>query len=265
MKNISRETEEKLARSLTYETVEILPFLPYLLQDFWELGSEPDQIAELIKKYINISGETEILDLACGKGAVSVKVAQKLGVKVKGIDLIPEFIEYARQKVREFYVDDLCEFLIDDINEAVKTEKDYDCVIYGAVGSDVLGGPAATLNKLKATIKPGGYILMHEAFITDESKRENIKYFKDAYITEQQWQALFKEAGLELIATVLGDSSGNPSSDPGMAAITARANELMDKHPNKKAIFAGYIRSQQKEYDDIDNNLVCVTWVLRKL
>ena len=97
MKNITRETEEKLARSLSWETTELLPFLPYLLQDFWELGSDPDVMTELIEKYAGASEKIRILDLACGKGAA---------------------------------------------------------------GSDVLGGPAEALNKLKATVKPGGCILI---------------------------------------------------------------------------------------------------------
>jgi len=265
MKNITRETEEKLARSLSWETTELLPFLPYLLQDFWELGSNPDVMAELIHKYVSISDKTRILDLACGKGAVSVKVAGKLRVKVKGIDLIPEFIEYAAQRAKEFYVDDLCEFLLDDINEAVKTEKDYDCVVFGAVGPDVLGGPAETLNKLKATVKPGGYILIEEGYIPDEGKREYIRYNRDAYFPEQYWMALFKEMGLELIETASGHSEGDLDSESGLAAITARAEELIEKHPDKKALFEGYIRNQQNEYDDIDDSLVCVTWILRKL
>ena len=50
-----------------------------------------------------------------------------------------------------------------------------------------------------------------------------------------------------------------------MAAITARANELIKKHPDKKEIFEGYIRSQQNEYDDIDDSLVAVTWILKKI
>jgi SAM-dependent methyltransferase len=265
MKNITKETEEKLVRSLSWETTELLPFLPYLLQDFWELGSNPDVMAELIIKHVGISDKTRILDLACGKGAVSVKAAQKLRVRVKGIDLIPEFIQYAVQKAKEFNVYDLCEFLIDDINEAIKTEKDYDCVIYGAVGPDVLGSPAEALNKLKATVKPGGYILIEEGYIPDEGKREHIRYNRDAYFFEQQWMDSFKETGLELVETASGHSEGNLDSDSGMAAITARANELIEKHPNKRTIFEGYIRNQQNEYNDIDDSLVCVTWVLRKL
>ena len=262
---MTSEIEERLACSLTgAKLTEIIPFLSYLLQDFWELGSDPAVMAELIDKHIRTPENARILDLGCGKGAVSVKIAQKLRAKVKGIDLIPEFIKFAAQKANEFNVDNLCEFAIGDINEAVKTETEYDCVVFGAVGN-VLGSPAETLNKLKATIREGGYILMEEAYLPDGGNRENLKYDYE-YLTERQWVALFKEAGLELVETASGDGVGTGSLDnnSGMAAITARANELIDKHPNMKEVFEGYVRNQQNEYDDIENSLVCVTWVLKK-
>ena len=257
---MKKETQEKLAGSLSAETTDLLPFLPYLFQDFWELGIDPDVMTELINKHVSLSESTRILDLACGKGAVSVRLAKKLRAKVKGIDLIPEFIEYAAQKSREFNVDDLCEFTIGDINEAVKNEKGYDCVVFGAIG-DVLGNPTETINALKATVKQGGYLLLDNYH----------------FISEKQWTALFKETGLELIETVYDDSwvksDGSDSfqlisdSDLGMAAIAKRANELILQHPDKKAMFEGYIRSQQNEYDDLENqdSLNNVTWILKKL
>ena len=261
---MKRETQEKLACSLTAETTELVPFLPYLLQDFWELGSDPEVMIKLIEKHVSLSEDFKILDLACGKGAASIKIAQKLRVRVKGIDLIPDFIEFATQKARELNVAGLCEFAVEDINDAVKKEMDYDCVILGAVG-DVLGVPAQTLNKLKATVKPGGYILIDEGYLSDEGKREDVRYNNTVFLTGRQWDALFEETGLELIETVHVGSSGNLDSDWGMAAITARANELVEVHPDKKEIFDGYVRSQQNEYGDIDNNIVCVTWILRKV
>ena len=261
---MSNEIEEKLASSLTgAKAADIIPFLPYLLQDFWELGSDPAIMAELIEKHIRLSENTRMLDLGCGKGAVSVKIARKLRVRVKGIDLMPEFIGFAAQKAKEWGVDDLCEFAVGDINEAVKTEAEYDCVIFGAVGN-VLGSPIETLTKLKATIKDGGYILMDDAYLPDGSNGENIKYDYYDYLTESQWMELFKEAGLELIESDFREGSANLSSDSGMAAITARADELTTKHPDKKDMFEGFVQNQQNEYDDIENNLVCVTWVLRK-
>jgi len=50
-----------------------------------------------------------------------------------------------------------------------------------------------------------------------------------------------------------------------MELITKRANELILKHPDKKEMFEGYIKSQQDEYDDIDNSISTVTWILKKL
>ncbi|HNT04445.1 MAG TPA: class I SAM-dependent methyltransferase, partial [Bacillota bacterium] len=80
------EVEEKLAKSLTGETTELIPYLPYLLQDLWELGSDPKEIIKLIRKNIRKVKDLKILDLACGKGAVSVKLAKELGCHVQGID-----------------------------------------------------------------------------------------------------------------------------------------------------------------------------------
>ena len=262
---LTRENEERLAFSLSAETTALLPFLPYLLQDFWELGSDPDVMADMISKYVSISDKTRVLDLACGKGAVSVKVAQKLQVKVKGIDLMPEFIGYAEQKAKEFNVDDLCEFFIGDINEAVKTEKDYDCVVFGAAGVDVLGGPAKALRKLKATVKPGGFILIEEGYIPDDGKRDNIRHNADTYYPLQHWMVLFKEVGLELVETASGHNEGDLDNVTGLAAIVARADELIKEYPDKRTIFEDYVRDQRNEYADIDDSLVCVTWVLKRL
>ena len=263
---MTKETKEALACSLTADTTELLPFLPYLLQDFWELGSDPKLMIQLIKKHVALTPETRVLDLACGKGAVSVKVADQLRVKVKGIDILPEFIEYANQKAREYNLADLCEYVVGDINEAVNNEKDYDVVIFGAAGI-VLGKPAEMLSKLKSVVKPGGYILIEESYLPDNVSQSDIKCNSYELLHGDQWDALFKEAGLELIEASTdkdGEIPASGNSDVGMAFITARANELALKHPEKKEIFEGYVRGQQNEYDDIENTFICVTWMLRK-
>ena len=258
--NMTKETEEKLACSLTAETTELLPFLPYLLQDFWELGSNPDVVIELIEKHVTLSRNTRILDLACGKGAIAVKAAQKLGVNVKGVDLIPDFVEDAGHKAKAYHVGDLCEFVVGDVNEAAQTERDYDCVIFGAAGN-VLGDPSEMLDKLKAVIKTGGYILIEECYLPDDGKQEDVRYTNYAFLTEKCWMDLFKEKGLDLVETTESEESDR---DSGMANIITRAGELMEQHPDKKAMFEGYIRSQQNEYDDIDHSLVGATWILKK-
>jgi len=255
-----------LAGSLTADTVDLLPYLPYLLQDFWELGSDPLAMVKILQEREGLEKGARVLDLACGKGAVAVRVAEKLQLHVKGIDLISEFIEYAKGKAEEHGVDELCEFIVGDINEAVCNEIDYDAVILGGVG-DVLGDPAQTLAKLKETIKVGGYILIDECYLSENASQADMQWDNYEYLTKQQWEALFKDAGLGLIAETSGDELGggeNLSPDEGLAAIRRRAGELSAQQPNKKPMFDAYVESQRSEYEDIDNNLVGVVWLLQK-
>ena len=258
---MNKETAEKLARSLTAETTELIPYLPYLLQDFWALGSVPESIAELVEKYVCPSESTRILDLACGKGAVSINIAQRLQMKVKGIDITSAFIEFAANKAKELGVNELCEFVEADINEAVKTEAGYDCVIFVSAGN-LLGDTAETLHRLKTTVKSGGYLLIEDAYLSDNSSSEDIKFHYE-YLTKAQWITLFESAVLDLLETVYYNNP-NLNEESEMAAISARANELIEKYPEKKEMFEGYIRSQQNEYDDLDDSLTCAVWVLRK-
>ena len=264
---MTNETREKLAASLTAETTELIPFLPYLLQDFWEIGSEPSIMIGLLKEYADLPKDAKVLDLACGKGAVSVKMAHQLGFQIKGIDIIPDFVKFALEKADEYNVGHLCEFGVGEINEAVMVERDYDVVILGAVGN-VLGDPAETLQKLKSTIKVGGYILIDECYLPDDGSQDDVQYKNYEFLSQSQWANLFKDSGLILVKAITGDDLAvieNPDSKVGMAHITKRAKELISKHPEKKPIFEGYINSQQAEYDDLDNNLAPVVWLLRKM
>jgi len=265
---MTNDTAQKLAASLTAESTELIPFLPYLLQDFNELGSSPAVMIDLLERHAafgrQIAAPAKVLDLACGKGTVSVAVAAKFQVKVKGVDLLPDFLEASAKLAAKRSVADLCEFAFADVNEAVQTERGYDCVIFGAAGN-ILGNPAEMLAKLKTVIKPGGLILIDEGFLPDGGSQADVCYDNYELLTESKWHELFAEAGLELLETV-PDSEKNENADTamGMAYITTRANELIKKHPDKRELFEGYIQSQQNEYDDIDNNITCVTWILRK-
>ena len=256
------ETDEKLARSLTAETTDLLPFLPYLLQDLWELGSSPRDMIKLMQKHMPISPDTRILDIACGKGAISVRVAKSLGVSVRGYDLLPDFIEYAKRKADEWGVGHLCSFVQGDANEVVGKVSGYDCVIFGAAGN-ILGDPADTLQKLSGTIKPGGCILIDEAYLPEGTSNSDVKYQNYDYLTREQWLRLFKASGLELLEEL--QNTGDYDFDSDNKAIARRAAELIAKHPEKREMFEGYIASQLDECEDLESNITAITWILKKV
>lgn len=247
--------EEKLAKSLTAESVELIPHLPYLLQDLWELGSSPKDMLEMITKHIRISKDMRVLDLACGKGAVSVNLAKELGCKVKGIDLIPEFIDFAVKKAREYGVEELCEFEVGDITKSVTAEKNYDIVILVAVG-DVLGNAEETVTLLKSTVIKGGYIIIDDAYGNEETHT--------GYPTREQWLGIFSRTGVRLIADkVIEDDELENLNDIQQELIIKRANELKEKLPKKAHLFDSYIQSQQAECDELENEISGVTMLLQ--
>ncbi len=228
-----------------------------MLEDLWELGSSPHDILELITRHLHVSEQTWVLDLACGKGAVSVHLARELGCKVKGIDLISEFIDFAVQKAQEFGVGDLCEFVVGDITESVKMEKDFDLVIYGAVG-DVLGDWRAIITQLKKTVKKGGYIIIDDAYGYDQSDAK--------YLTREQWLDLFCETGVKLIdEKIFSDDKLAKLTVAQQSLIVKRVNELKQQVPEKADLFDSYIQSQQAEWDELRNDISGVTLLLQAI
>jgi SAM-dependent methyltransferase len=208
-----------------------------------------------------ISDTIRILELACGKGAVSINVAKSLNVEVYGIDLTPEFIEYTDKKAKEMQVDSLCHFKCVDANEAVISEKDYDCVILGGAGN-ILGTWQETLVKKMKTIKLKGYILIDESYLSDDSSNEELK-FKYEHLTHEQWLCLFRNTGLELLVEE-ADNTEEYDFDFENKAISTRAAELINIYPEKRALFESYVQSQLNQCADMVNNLVNVTWLLQK-
>lgn len=254
---LSSDAEEKLATSLTADMPEMIRYLPYLLQDLWELGSNPRDIIELISKHIPASINIRILDLACGKGAVSVLLAKEFKCKIKGIDIFPEFIDYARTKATEYDVSELCEFAVDDINNAVKCEKDYDIVILGAVG-DVLGEPDTTIDKLKKAIKPSAYIIIDDGYVAEGSASN--------YHSRADWMLFFVNSGVKLVDEIPSDMEEMTKvNNYNQERITARANELKQIHPDKSDLFEKYVQSQQAECDELENDITGVTWLLQSV
>ena len=252
-------TGEKLAKSLTADATDIIPFLPYLLQDLWELGSSGQEMLGLLRQHVKVAAGFTALDLGCGKGAVSVTLAKALGIRCKGIDLLEDFIREAREKAIGHGVDGLCQFAVGDIKQALLSERDYDLVIFGAVG-DVLGERPETLRALMSTVRPGGYILFDDGYRLADDGRELL--FDSEYPTFNEWRTLFKNTGLKLIA--YSPAEDRPNDDRDFECISRRAQELIRDYPQHREMFEHYVQNQRDEYDDLAKRVIGVTMLLQK-
>lgn len=247
--------ETKLAESLSSSSTELIPFLPYLLQDLYELGSSPHDMLQIIQQHLPNPQKLKVLDLACGKGAVSIGLAKTLKCQVKGIDLMPDFIEVAKSVAIKEHIEACCQFEVGDINQSVHIEKDYDLVIYGAVGA-VLGSPEETLYKLSKTLKKGGYVLLDDGYSRIEPN--------PPYLTRDAWLAVIQKAGFRLMAEIPSDETFEGVLDEQIQMISKRVFELCNQYPNQRDLFLDYLKNQETEVEMLTTDIKGVTLLLKK-
>jgi len=254
------DVEKRLAESLTAESTDLIPHLPYLLQDFWSLAGDPEEMAGILKANTQFNASCRILDLACGKGAVSVCLVKEFGCTAKGIDLLPEFIAEAKEKAEQHGVSERCVFAAGDVNEAVTTERSYDLAVWSGAG-DLLGSYPKTVAGIARTVKPGGYILLDEGYVDD---KQELRFYHD-YLTETQWNQVFRDENLTVVACNKGENEITPSAYAGdLENIRKRARELIRRYPEKQELFENYVRGQQAEYEDLQDGVIPAVWLLQK-
>lgn len=248
--------ESQVVKSLDGESDELYRYLPYILQDLRELGSSPDVIIRMVRDHVGT--KITVLDLGCGKGAVSVRLAADAGCRVKGIDAMREFIDYARARAEECGVSDSCRFEVGDIRDSVAEETGYDLVILGAAG-DVLGTLDATIAGLKRVVRRDGFILIDDAFCEDGKPR-------DGYLMRQEVLAAFARNGLELVREeIIGKDIQKAGNQTNNDCIARRVAELKKAFPDRGNIFDDYLKRQLDECDILENEVTCATWLLRSI
>jgi SAM-dependent methyltransferase len=251
--------EESVVTAMDGADKQLYPFLPYILQDVWEIGADPDAIIKLISKNFEHCSNLKVLDLGCGKGVVSVKVAKELGCNCYGIDAIPEFIAYANEKAKEFKVAHLCRFEIGDIRDKIKTLPTYDIIILGAIGP-VFGDYYATLTTLTKCLNDKGIIIIDDGYIDNNSDYIHPLIQKQESIIRQ-----IDSAGMMLIVDdIMQKDNIKDADDFIFGKLKKRCYELISKYPDKKDLFLDYIKRQEEENDVLENKVICTTFVITR-
>jgi SAM-dependent methyltransferase len=252
-------SNQEFLNSLDLPDREIEAFIPVILGDLWELGSMPEYIVGLVRKHIDPDAIQSIVDLGCGKGAVLIKLALEFRFDGLGIDIVPEFIASARQYAQEYGVADSVEFKVGDIRNAVAEIRDRDIVIYG-YDSAVLGDEEETLLQLKNCLAEEGWIIFEVAYTPDDQDRI------DGISTESELNRRIDASGLKTIEKVVWDKNElKRVNDRNNKSIQAKIAELIEAHPGKAHHFQRYMDNQIKECAEIENDMVCSTWLLRKI
>lgn len=235
----------------------LFPYLPYILQDLWELGASPEAVLKLVKKHMTNHSGLKVLDLGCGKGAVSIKLAKEYDCHCHGIDAVEEFIDEANSRAKEFAVEECCLFECSDIRIRISDLRDYDIIILGAIGP-VLGDYYSTLTRLSKCLKEGGRIIVDDAYIDDGGAYSHPLTERKSVILEQ-----ISDAGMKLIDEIIINNDEIKKSNEYMYRnIKKRCQELIEIHPDKRNLFVDYIRKQEEENAALEGKIVCSTMLI---
>ncbi|MBW6457943.1 MAG: class I SAM-dependent methyltransferase [FCB group bacterium] len=249
--------EESVVTAMDGNDVALYPYLPYIMQDLWEFGADPEIFINLIRKHFDHFSELRVLDLGCGKGASSVKIAQVFDCKCLGIDAVKEFIQDARKKAREYGVEHLCSFEQADIRERVKGLQNFDLILLGAVGP-VLGDYYQTLTTLAPCLAPEGMIMIDDGYIEPDSDITHPLIFRKKDILEQ-----IGNSGMRLLDEMIIAKDHIVSEDERLyKKVKQRCMELIDKYPQKRSLFEDYIKKQEEENDVLENKITCSVLVI---
>ena len=237
----------------------LFPFLPYILQDLWELGASPEVVLKLVKNHTINQSNLKVLDLGCGKGAVSIKLAKEFNCQCHGIDAIKEFIDEAKNKAKELNVEEYCSFECDDIRIRARDLRGYDIIILGAIGP-VLGDYYSTLTKVSKCINQGGLIIIDDGYIDDGSEYSHPSMEKRSVILKQ-----ISDAGMKLVDEIIVNKDEIQKSDEYMYRnLKKRCQELIEVHPDKRNIFVNYVKKQEEEIEALEAKLICSTMLFGK-
>jgi 2-polyprenyl-3-methyl-5-hydroxy-6-metoxy-1,4-benzoquinol methylase len=254
-----KSLEESVVFAMDGSNRELYEFLPYIMQDLWEIGSDPAVILSLIEEHRDKTQPHSVLDLGCGKGVVSVKIAKKLGFFCHGIDGVPGFVDFAEMKAKEYGVSGLCKFEVGDIRERIRSLPAYDIIILGSIGP-VLGDFFSTLTALSKCLKKNGIVILDEGFLKDDTN-----YTHALIRTRKEMISQFTSAGMTLAGQhVIQPIQLKKSNDYIFAKIETRCRELIKKYPEKKSVFLDYINRQKEENQLLETELVCATMVIRR-
>ena len=250
--------ETSVAESLETDQV-LLPYMPELLEDLWALGADPEMVVRLLKPLLPTNAR--VLDLACGKGAVSVALAARLGCRVVGIDAMPAFVETAKAMAAKHDVAHRCKFSIGDIRDYDPGQDSYDAVILGATGP-ILGSLRDTVGQLRRMAKPGAYIVLDDAWRVDV-KAPLPTSVSDCPQREEALKALTAFGDAIVVEEQLSQEYLREENARNNAFIQKRVDTLAERVPSRAALFCAYASRQIHECYLLEAVYRCAVWILQ--
>lgn len=254
---MSSTLAEQIAWSLDAKP-QLLPVMPELLADLWELGTSAEEVVSALRSAGVKPGDTA-LDLGCGKGAVSVALAT-LGLQVEGVDAFPAFVEAARALAADREVESRCTFREADMREVLGTTAQYDVVLLLSVGP-ISGDHRTTIEDLRRLVRPGGFIVIDDVFIEDGAMHHPAD---ESYATHADMLNQLTAFGDRLVEEVLYVPEHTRTVNRrNTDLIRQRATRLKARNPALSGLLDEFVATQELETQLLGGEIREAIWVVQ--
>ncbi|HVQ86728.1 MAG TPA: class I SAM-dependent methyltransferase [Actinomycetes bacterium] len=161
----------------------------------------------LLGEICRLTPDHHQLDLACGKGEMLCRWAERYGMSGLGVDLSQVFLNSARERAIELGVVDRVSFQQADAAEVVLPAASFDVV--SCIGATWIGGGlAGTVELMRQWLEPGGLMLIGEPFwhqAPPQDALDALGFEPDEFTSLVGTMERFEESGLELMEMVISD------------------------------------------------------------
>lgn len=258
------ELDESITESLDAEP-ELLPVLDQLFAPLEELGARVAEVHRILCAAPPPAGGSA-LDLGCGKGAVLRMLCRDFRLRGLGIDGYAPFVEQARQAARAEGLDPAgCRFEVADIRERVDAERDHDLVCLLALGM-LLGDTAETVGALRRCVRPGGLILIDDAWWDAERAEGFIPEGSEPLCPDRQAmrRELCAHGDVILMEQVVDEAESRAEYERVLAVLEASAERVAAAHPELAPVLQQFVLRQTAETELLEGPVVGAQWLLRR-
>ncbi len=125
--------------------------------------SSEEKLARLVG-LLRLADGARVVDIACGKGELLIRLAEAYGIRGIGVDMSPFYIAEARRRLEMRAPGAKVDFR--EMNGAdFRPDEPHSFALASCIGASwVFGGHAGTLEALSGMVEPGGWVLVGEPY-----------------------------------------------------------------------------------------------------
>ncbi len=157
-------------------------------------------------RLLRLPTDAQVVDIACGKGELLIRLAEAYGARGEGIDISPFFIAEAQRRLAARAPGASVTFTETD-GSAFEPDEPHSLDLASCLGASwVFGGHAATLDALAGMVKPGGWVVTGEPYWLREPAEEYLEasgVARDDFGSHASNAQAGERRGLDLVQTVV--------------------------------------------------------------